>query len=198
MKILIADDDIHSLRLLELVLTKWGHEIFCANDGETAFETFLSKDIDVVITDWIMPNVNGLELCTKIREDKRDRKHYVYIILLTSQSGRDNLLKGMEAGADDYINKPLDKVELQIRLNVVERIMSYQHQIVRLEGLLPICCYCKKIRQEKNIWDEIEKYVSEHSFANFSHSICPGCYSKHVTPMLERAKKENREKKEKK
>lgn len=188
MRILIAEDDEHSRRLLDLVLGKWGHEVSSAGDGAKAFEIFESRDVDVVITDWMMPNVNGLELCMKIRADKRKLKHYVYIILLTSQSGRENLLKGMDAGADDYIIKPLDRVELKIRLNVAERIINIQKQVVRLEGLLPICSYCKKIRQEKNLWEEVEKYIHEHSLAQFSHSICPGCYKTHVIPMLERAK----------
>ncbi len=185
MKILIAEDDINSRRLLEVVLLKWGHDVSSAENGQAAWELFTSNDFEVVITDWVMPIVNGIELCHKIRNDKKRIEHYVYIILLTSQSGRENLLKGMEAGADDYINKPLDRVELQVRLRVAERIINIQKKIIRLEGLIPICSYCKKIRQEKDFWEEIEQYVSERAPTDFSHSICPDCYEKHVKPELD-------------
>lgn len=189
MRILVVEDDAQIRFLLEFLLGKWGHEVLSAADGAEAFCLYQTGEVEVVITDWMMPNIDGLELCRKIRSDTKVRPCYIYIILVTAQSGRENLIKGMEAGADDYITKPLDKTELQIRLNVAERIVKIQKKVTKLEGLLPICSYCKKIRHEKNLWEEIEDYITTHSFADFSHSICPDCYDTHILPHIDKEKK---------
>ena len=180
MKILIVENDERLRVFLELLLSNWGHEVLSVTDGAEALFFFEDDTLDVIITEWAMPKVDGLELCRKLRSVTKVRQRYLYIILFTSNSGRNNVIKGMEAGADDYIIKPLDKTELQFRLNVAKRIIKIQREVTKLEGILPICSYCKKIREEPNSWEEIDKFISKHSSLNFSQSICPECVNFHL------------------
>jgi DNA-binding response OmpR family regulator len=92
----------------------------------------------------------------------------------------------MDAGADDFVSKPLDPDELKARLIVAERIIGVQNRVKHLEGILPTCMYCKQIRDEQNQWIGIESYISKRSRASFSHGVCPSCYQKFVQPELDR------------
>ena len=183
MKILVAEDDrVSSIVLCEL-LTKNGHEVTAVENGQLAWDFYSSMHVPMLISDWMMPVMDGLELCRKIRAGKHT--NYTYIILLTALSGKANYLEGMEAGADDFVVKPFDADELQARLRAAERILALQHEVRQLRGLLPICSYCKKIRDDRNIWTQLEQYVTEHSGALFSHSLCPDCYDKEMRPQLD-------------
>jgi DNA-binding response OmpR family regulator len=178
MRILIAEDDAASRVLLEATLKKLGHEVITTADGRSAWEAYQRGGIYLVISDWMMPEVDGLALCRLIRGQARSR--YTYIILLTALGGKGRYLEGMEAGADDFIAKPFDRDELQARLRVAERILSLQAEVNELEGLLPICSYCKKIREGDSTWVQIEQYINERTDASFSHGICPECYETRV------------------
>jgi phosphoserine phosphatase RsbU/P len=178
MKILIAEDDATSRLILSATLKKLGHEVVEASEGHTAWTTFKQTPFAVVITDWMMPKMDGVDLCRAIRE--LPRKDYTYILILTSLSGKGRFLEGMDAGADDYVTKPFDPDELAARLRVAARILGLEQRVVRLEGLLPICSYCKKIRDDDNKWTQMEQYVASRSDASFSHSICPHCYETRV------------------
>ncbi len=127
MKVLIAEDDNLSRRLIELAVRKIGHELITAKDGQEALELYLQHRPDVVLSDWLMPGMDGLELCQRIRQEQGDS--YTYFIFLTSLGDRDHLLHGMEAGADDYLRKPLDEVELRARLIAAHRITSLHQQL---------------------------------------------------------------------
>ena len=123
MKILIAEDNITSRKILESTLKKWGYEITSVNDGETAWNILQSEDIPMlVIFDWIMPGMDGIEVCKKIRQ--QNRKFYIYIILLTSKSEKDDIIRGLDSGADDYIIKPFYPHELKARINAGKRIVE--------------------------------------------------------------------------
>lgn len=184
MRILIAEDDQSSALVLAAALHRLGHEVITARDGRIAWEIFQRESIRVVITDWMMPEVDGPELCGLIRSE--GRAAYTWIILLTALGDRGSYLKGMSAGADDFIAKPFDLEMLGMRLRVAERVLQLQAHVKQLEGLLPVCSYCKKIRDEADRWTMMEEYVMRHSAASFSHSVCPECYKEHVRPQLDR------------
>jgi sigma-B regulation protein RsbU (phosphoserine phosphatase) len=187
MKILIVDDDSTTRLVLDAMLARLGHEVIAAADGAEAWTILQEQTIPLVLTDWNMPGMNGLELCRRIRTIPTiTGKKYTYVILLTVLDGRDYFLAGMEAGADDFITKPWDEQQLAARLRVAERLLNLQHELNELSGLLPICSYCKSIRDDHNYWQQLESYVSNRTDARFSHSICPKCYKEHVIPELEK------------
>lgn len=164
--------------LLSGTLRKLGHEVIVAADGSEAWEHYRANPVAVVITDWMMPNSDGLELCRRIRE--QDRSDYTYILILTALSGKGRFLEAMDAGADDYVTKPFDPDELAARLRVAERIIGLKEEVARLECLLPICSYCKRIRSDDDRWTNVERYVTTRTELEFTHSICPGCYESRI------------------
>ena len=126
-KVLIAEDDIVSAKILEKNIRDWGYEVVLANNGEKAWDLFNKNEMRLVILDWMMPKISGITLCRKIRQKKKDK--YVYIILLTSKDNPEDLLKGFLAGADDYITKPFNSLELKARLQTGKRIIDLQRQL---------------------------------------------------------------------
>ena len=127
MRILIADDDKPSRLLLSKILQKLGYEILSAADGAEAWEILQNEKISLVVTDWLMPNMDGLELCHRIRE--ANSSHYTYIIMLTSKDSRLDLIEGLEAGADDFVVKPFNKEELSVRIRAGERILKLERDL---------------------------------------------------------------------
>jgi len=198
-KVLVAEDDRVSCRLLEARLQKDGHEVVVANDGEQAWAGFQKDpDIPLAVLDWNMPGLTGPELCQKVRQIQTQQPPY--LILLTSRDSREDIVSGLQAGANDYVTKPFDFDELRARMQVGERVVRLQRSLAErvkeleealvkvkmLQGLLPICLYCKKIRDDQNYWQQLDKYITEHSEAKFSHGICPDCYEKVVKPELDK------------
>ena len=198
MKILIAEDDLTSRRILEAILKKWEYEVISAQDGMEAWKALQATDPpSLAILDWMMPGMNGVEFCREARKIKTLTPPY--IILLTSKRQREEVVEGLEAGANDYLRKPFDREELHARIRVGERVVELQKalaervrdleaalgRIKTLQGLVPICCYCKKIRNDQNYWEQLETYLSQHSEAEFSHGICPDCMEKHIRSQIE-------------
>ncbi len=135
MHVLIAEDDPVSRHLLKATLSKWGYEVLVAEDGQQAWDVLQSGDSpNLVILDWMMPNLDGLELCRRVRDD--DQGQYIYIILLTAKGTRENLVEGMEAGADDYIVKPFDSEELKVRLRSARRILELEAKLLSTQSEL--------------------------------------------------------------
>jgi len=186
MDILIADDDNISLLILQATLVRAGHNVVSVKDGDEAIEAFGRQYFPLLISDWLMPGTDGLEVCRHVRATGRDK--YTYVMLLTGLGGKSNYLEAMEAGADDFITKPFDKDLLLARIQVAERVVRLQTEVKQLAGLLPICCYCKKIRDDQDYWGQVEEYIGNHTDATFSHGICPDCYQEHIEPQLERLK----------
>jgi phosphoserine phosphatase RsbU/P len=179
MKILIAEDDPVSAKILQFTLENAGHQAIVAGNGRVAWDQFDRDPVRVVVSDWMMPEMDGIELCAKVRA--RPKTDYTYFILLTAiHTGRENLRKAMEAGVDDFLTKPLDREGIMMRLRVAERIIEFTQQIRQLKELIPICMYCKKVRDDSNYWQAVESYIAHHTGSSFSHGICPECFEKHV------------------
>ena len=179
MRILIADDDGASTVMLRRTLEQWGFEVVVANDGIGAWECISGGEPPALaIVDWMMPGIDGIELCRRLRAASLPTP--VYVILLTARTSRQDLVAGLEAGADDYLTKPFDPDELRARIHVGQRTLALIANVKRLSGLLPICSYCKRIRSDHDYWEQVESYISEHTDARFSHGICPTCFDKVV------------------
>lgn len=125
--ILIAEDNAITRILLEKILIKGGHEVVSAENGREALELFNKNFFPIIITDWLMPEMNGIELCKTIRESSTER--YVFIILLTAKDSKDDIVLGLEAGADDYLTKPINNAELMARLNTGKRILELESSL---------------------------------------------------------------------
>jgi len=131
MKILIADDSIVSRHLLDATLRRWGYEVVVACDGNEAWQILQSENAPkIAILDWMMPGLTGPEVCRRVRATAKDKDIYTYILLLSSKSQREDLIEGMESGADDYLTKPFDQHELQVRLRPGVRILELQHELI--------------------------------------------------------------------
>ena len=183
MKILVAEDDGVARLILTKRLQKMGHDVIVTEEGGEAWDAFHTGRPQIVITDLEMPKIDGLQLCQKIRAEQQEK--YVYIIILTAREGKKAYIEGLDAGADDFMHKPVDMDELAARLRVATRILSMQTEMHQLEGLLPICSYCKKIRDENDSWMPIEGYISTRTEATFSHGACPSCVEKYIKPQME-------------
>jgi phosphoserine phosphatase RsbU/P len=185
MKVLAVEDDAVAGSVLRQALRRLGHEVIEASDGEEAWTHLQAEPVRVVVSDWVMPKLDGLQLCQRIREQLQ--AEYIYFILLTSNDATgDNQRAAANAGVDDFLTKPLKFEELWNRLRVAERILRYATQVKQLEEMLPICSYCKKIRDDKNYWQQIEGYINERTGSEFSHSVCPECYTRVILPELEK------------
>jgi len=188
MNVLVAEDDCVSRRVLHRNLTRLGHSVFQACNGVEAWSILQQETIRIVVSDWMMPKMNGLDLCRRLRE--RTDPYYTYFILLTAREGDEDYREAMAASVDDFLTKPLDREELEIRLRVAERIIGFAGQVRQLKDLLPICMYCKKIRDDHDYWEKIEAYIHQHTGTDFSHSICPDCYQTIVLPEVEAVRRE--------
>jgi phosphoserine phosphatase RsbU/P len=189
-QILIAEDESVSRRRLEAALQGWGFSVLVARDGEQAWRLFQERRPALVVLDWMMPGLDGGEVCRRIRSEAAGAA--THVILLSTRAERRHLVAGFAAGADDYLTKPFDRDELRARLRVGERVLGLQRELLRrvreleealaqvkqLRGLLPICSYCKKVRDDRDYWHQLESYITERTEARFSHGICPDCYAK--------------------
>jgi CheY-like chemotaxis protein len=196
MRILIADDDDVSRLELTALLTRRGHQVEAVADGTAAWEVLQGEDPPrLAVLDWLMDQMDGVEVCRRVRE--RPALRDVYLILLTSRGDKEHILAGLESGANDYVTKPFDRDELLARVRLGAQMVGLQAELAtrvreledalvnvkKLQGLLPICSYCKSIRDDKNYWHQVESYVKSHSDAVFSHGVCPTCWEKIVRPM---------------
>ena len=187
-KVHIVEDDKTTRRLLENVISMLGYDLVSHEDGAQAWEAFQTERPEIVISDWMLPGMDGLELCRGLRQSMKET--YTYFVLVTAQKrSRPNLEQAIIAGVDDFLKKPISSEEIWNRLRVAERILNFTHQVRRLESLIPVCCYCKKVRHDGDLWEQIELYVNERTGADFTHSICPNCMDTHVRPQMESYKK---------
>ena len=189
MRILIADDDRVSAEVLSRTLIPWRFQVTIARDGAEAWDILRQPDSpSVAILDWMMPRIDGPEVCRLVRREPK--RSPTYLILLTSRDAREDVVEGLDAGADDYLVKPFHSGELLARVRVGTRVVELQEglaarveelqsalaEVKQLSGLLPICSYCKSIRSDENYWQQVDAYLVQHSGAQFTHSICPPCF----------------------
>ena len=206
MKILIAEDDPVSRRILEATLVKWGYEVSVALDGTEAWEMLQRENApSLAILDIMMPGIDGLEVCRRVRQLPTTTPPY--LILLTAMSSKDEVVSGIQAGANDYLSKPFHRDELRARVGVgaqmlllqkslAERVKELEQalsQVKQLQGMLPICSYCKRIRNDQNYWQRVEGYISDHADVEFSHGICPDCHSRVMDELAEIRKAKEQE-----
>jgi sigma-B regulation protein RsbU (phosphoserine phosphatase) len=202
MRLLIAEDDVVTARLLRGLTDSWGYEVTAVDDGATALAVLQADDPpQVALLDWMMPGLSGPDVCRIARKEPSGAP--TYIILLTSRDARTDVVAGLDAGADDYLVKPFDPEELRARLNAGARIVDLQQRLAaqvgelehalanvrRLSGLLPICSYCKSIRDDSDYWHRVEEYVTMHSEAQFTHGICPKCFERVTGEVLDEPQK---------
>ena len=189
MRILLAEDDRAQLSILQRTLQEWGYQVQAFSDGETAWSSIHEGEAPaLMILDWMLPGMDGLEICRRVR--RRTIGRPAYVIMLTGRTNTDDIVRGLQAGADDYILKPFHKEEFRARVRNGERMITLQEtltarvaeleaaveKVTQLQQLIPICSYCRKIRTDENYWLELEKYLARLSAVRFSHSICPSCY----------------------
>lgn len=174
-KVLIAEDEPISAELLRTLLARAGYEVIMTSDGAAAWEEFDREPVRLIVSDWMMPGMDGLELCRKVRA--RSNTAYTYFILLTANhTSADNYALAMDAGVDDFLTKPLDRTVIRMRLGVAERILRFTAEIRQLKELIPICMYCRKVRDEDDYWERVETYIQKETGSKFSHGACPECY----------------------
>ena len=188
MNILIAEDDRTSHRVLRTVLERAGHSVLSAWNGMEAWELLQAPDHPrMAVVDWMMPELDGVQLAGRVRESPALRS--LYVLLLTARSSRQEILAGLQSGADDYITKPFDREELLARVRIGQRVVALQEsleqrigeleaalaQVRTLQGLIPMCAACKKVRNDQGYWQQVEDYLIENTEAAFSHALCPDC-----------------------
>lgn len=198
LRVLVADDERVSRTVVGAMLKKAGYEVSFASDGDQAWQHLSGPNPPpIALLDWEMPGLAGPDVVRRLRAQEAQAP--VYIILLTSRDSSADIVAGLRAGANDYVTKPANEDELVARVNVgarvvelqialAERVRSLEEALANvkaLQTLLPMCAYCKSIRNDQNYWEKVETYFHEHSGVSFSHSYCPICYERFVKPQLD-------------
>lgn len=203
MEILLADDDRVLRVMLRKQLAGWGYEPLEAADGDAAWNLLSApRPPRLALLDWEMPGREGVEICREYRElSEKENRPLTFLIILTARRGQQDVIAGLDSGAHDFIKKPVDIGELRSRLAVGRRLVEAEdrlrqamEQIQQLQGLLPICSGCKKIRDDTGYWTQIETYISRYSTAEFSHSFCPECLQRLYPEVYKKIKPEDLEK----
>ncbi|MDP1822533.1 MAG: response regulator [Archangium sp.] len=191
-RVLLAEDETVTRRLLEAQMTRFGFEVLSVADGLSAWEVLQSPDApSLVVLDWNMPGLDGPDICRRLRSSVRNS--YTYMLLVTARNAKSDVVQGLQAGADDFISKPVDPDELHARLRTGERIVHLEQTLGRqvkelqaaaehvreLQGMIPICMHCKRIRNQEQIWEKVETYIEQRSDAKFSHALCAECLEQH-------------------
>lgn len=158
-RILIAEDDLISRRLLQKTLEEWGYTVIPADNGQKAWDIFVKEEIKFVIADWMMPGMDGIELCRKIRSLKKSG--YVYFIILTGKDRKEDIIEGLAAGADDYLAKPFDREELKVRVKAGERIIRLEKELIEKNETLQIL---NKKLEELALIDPLTEIGNRRSF----------------------------------
>jgi DNA-binding response OmpR family regulator len=199
-RVLLAEDEPVTRRLLEAQLARAGYQVVSVPDGTTAWELLQKDDAPALaVIDWNMPGMDGPEVVRRLRE--LGKKAYTYTLLVTARNGKSDVVEGLSAGADDFVSKPVDPEELKARLRTGERIVALEkslqskvreleeaaEHVRELQGMIPICMHCKRIRNQEQLWERVETYIEHRSDARFSHALCAECLEKYYPDSDEEA-----------
>ncbi len=203
--ILIVDDAPANLRLLSGMLVEQGYKVRSALNGKLALTGAKAAPPDLILLDTNIPGMSGYKVCAQLKADPHTRD--IPIIFISALDQTEDKVKAFTLGGVDYVTKPfrveevLARVETHLRLRALqkqlaERVRELEEalaQVNKLEGLLPICSYCKRVRDDQDYWHQVESYVAARSEARFSHGVCPDCYDEHIKPQLEALKRRHKQ-----
>lgn len=199
--ILLVDDIPVNIELLEEILKDEGYSILATSNGRETFETLGKCTPDLILLDVMLPDIDGFEICERLK--KNPATSQIPVIFITAANNLENKIRGFDLGAVDYITKPFKDVEVIARVRthiqlkkakdkqdqLIGQLQDALKQVKQLSGLLPICSHCHKIRNDKGYWQRVDAYISSHSDAQFSHSICPPCLRQHYPEIAEQTLK---------
>ncbi len=168
--ILIVDDNPNNIQFLGSLLIPEGYEIGVAGNGVEAFTFCEEKTPDLILLDVMMPEMDGYKFCTRLKDDMA--LSHIPVIFLTAKNETPDIVRGFEAGGSDYVSKPFIAAELMARIKTHLEINQLRH-------LIPICLHCKKVRDDKGFWDQLDHYISVNTKTMFSHGICKDCAEKY-------------------
>jgi CheY-like chemotaxis protein len=190
-RILIAEDHDAARTALKSLLEWKGFSVTTVADGKDALKVLTTADApSIALLDWEMPGMTGIEICKAVRSNPAGR--YLYLIVITAREGEEGISEAMAAGADDFIPKPFGVPEVVARIRNGQRMLKLERSLAaritelehalevgrQLKRLLPICSYCKSIRDDSDYWQELETYIHDHTGTDFTHGICPACMKK--------------------
>ena len=190
--IMVVDDTPANLNLLQKMLLDKGYRVLAFPDGKMALAAAAKHPPDIILLDINMPEMNGFEVCERLKADAVLKE--IPVIFISALIETEDKIKAFALGGVDYVTKPFQfeevnsRVETHLRLRRQQleleeerrRLQQALDEIRTLRGILPICAYCKKIRDDKGYWSQVEKYVSDHTDAKFSHGICPACFEREM------------------
>jgi len=183
MRILLTDDDLDSRRALRAALLDMGYSVTAAASGEEAWELFKKEPCRIVVSDWVMPGrIDGLALCRLIR-GRQDAEYSYFMMVTALMTERGNYFKAMDQGVDDFLMKPVQRDDLWIRLRVAERMLGLRTQLLGLSGAIPICSYCKRMKNADGAYEDVEVFLEQRANVSFTHGICPACRDAQVLPL---------------
>ncbi len=205
--VLVVDDQPANLKVLLTVLQEADFHVLIADSGKRALQLVSRKRPDIILLDVMMPGIDGFETCRRLKKDPATST--IPVIFMTALNSLDDELHGFEAGGVDYITKPFHQQKVLARLRAHLTIQHQQRIIVekkeqleqalgeikQLSGILPICCRCKKVRDDDGYWQQVELYITEHSDAEFTHGFCPDCYGDEIERIATHQKELEKQKK---
>jgi len=194
-RVLVAEDNDKTRIALVFLLQRHAYNVTVVNDGQAALDILLGSDPPhIALLDWEMPRLDGLHVAMGVRT--MPARSYTYIIMLTAHDRPADVITAFAAGVDDFLSKPVDAAQLLARLHCGERVLALEargleriaelekamEEVRTLQRLLPICMYCKKVRDDADYWHEIDAYIHEQTGTDFSHGVCPECMETVVRP----------------
>ena len=188
-KVLVVDDNTANIDVMLTFLEMEGYEISIATSGEMALHVARHDQPDLILLDVMMPNMDGFETCRILKGDPKTEP--IPIIFVTAKKETADIVQGFQSGGVDYISKPyrqeevlsMVKTHLQLRQliktqeQLIDELNRALDEVKTLKGILPICSYCKKIRDKEGQWHQMEKFISDRSDSQFSHGICGDCFA---------------------